>query len=71
MSHEQLEQLNTLQPEIDALMAKVRAMGIGCLFLYEVDGANIGEQKNDFFYDDSYDVEKHEFLDAIANAAGI
>jgi hypothetical protein len=68
---DKLAELNTLQPEIDALVAKVRAMGIGCLFLYEVDGSNIGQPRNDFFYDDSYDVEKHEFLDAIANAAGI
>lgn len=76
MHNEQLtdqvwERLNELKPEIDTLMGKIRELGLGCLFLYEIDGYNVGEASNDFFFDANYDKDKHEFLNSVGNAAGI
>lgn len=76
MHNEQLtdqvwERLNELKPEIDTLMGKIRELGLGCLFLYEIDGYNVGEASNDFFFDTNYDKDKHEFLNSVGNAAGI
>jgi hypothetical protein len=76
MSNEQLTEqvemkLLELKPEIDALMGKMRELGLGCLFLYEIDGYNVGEVANDFFFDRSIDSEKHEFLGSVCNAVGI